>query len=176
VRKACGPRRRYNHRQPRPAAQCVVHERRRLAVGLEALEDTRKRPEQRLAFEPRQQLTDAHMNAAAKANVARRRAIDVIAVRLGPLARIAVGGAKQHQHLLALGDCRAADLDVSRRGAEERLHRSFKSHRLLERSASLPRIGAQRRELIRIERELPHRRPDAVNGGVEARAEQRPDQ
>jgi len=116
------------------------------------------------------------VNARAKGDVADGRAVDVVAVRVGPLARIAIGGPKQHQHFLALRDCRGPDLDLSRRGAEKRLHRSFKPHRLLERGAGLHRIRAQRRELIGIERELPHRGAEAMNGGVEAGAEQRPDQ
>ena len=37
-------------------------------------------------------------------------------------------------------------------------------------------LGAQRRELVGIERQLPHRRADPVDGGVEASAEQRADE
>ena len=58
----------------------------------------------------------------------------------------------------------------------KRLHRSFKPHRLLECGARLGRVGAQRRELIRIERQLPYRHAEAMNGRIEARAQQRPNQ
>jgi hypothetical protein len=122
-------------------AQRVVQERRRLAIRLDAREGAREPTEQRLAFQPRQQLADAQMNAGAKTDVAGGWAVDVVAVRIGPFARVAVGGAKQHQHFLALGDCRAADLDLSRSGAENvctgvsSLTASSKSARALDGSA-----------------------------------------
>jgi hypothetical protein len=66
------------------------------------------------------------MNAGAKADMAGGWAVDVVAARIRPLARIAVCGAQQHPHLLALRDCRADHLDLSRRGAEKCLDGSFK--------------------------------------------------
>ena len=54
------------HSQPRPPAQRVVEQRRRFAVRLDALKRARERSQQRLAFEARQQLSDAHMDASAE--------------------------------------------------------------------------------------------------------------
>jgi hypothetical protein len=162
--------------RPHPAAQRVVEERRWLAVRRERRKSARESGEQRLAFRPRQQLSDAHVDAGAEADMPRRCAVDVVTVGFAPLTRIAVRGAEQHQHLLALGDCRASELDVSRRRAKERLHRRLEPDRLLEGGARLGRIGAQRRELIGIERKTAHRRADAMHRRIEAGAEQRPDQ
>src|SRR5208337_5443479 len=102
-----------------PAAQRIVEEQRRLAVRLERSEGAGDRPEQRLALEPRQQLPDAHMHAGAEADMAKSRAVDVVAIGFWPLAWIAVRRAQQHQHLLAFGDRDAAQRNVPRRRAEE---------------------------------------------------------
>ncbi len=50
-----------------------------------------KAPSQRVAFEPRQQLADAHVDAGAEPEVAGGRAVDVVAIGVRPFARIAVG-------------------------------------------------------------------------------------
>ena len=98
---------------------------------------------------------------------------DVVAVRIFPAPRIAVGGAEEHQHLLAFADRVAADLDLPRRGAEEGLHRALEADRLLERIARQRQIAAQPRELIGKARQAIDRGADAVDGGVEPGRKQR---
>src|SRR6266487_2346768 len=101
-----------------------------------------------LARDRRQQLADAHMDARTETDMARRAAGDVVAVRVLPAPRIAVGGAEEHQHFLAFTDAMACEFDLPRRGAEEGLHRAFVADRLLEGVARQRRIAAQPRELI----------------------------
>ena len=108
--------------------------------------------------------------------MARGLAGDVVAVRIVPAPRIAIGGAEEHQHLLALPDRGSGEFDLARGGAEEGLHRALEPHCFLEGVAGQRRIGAQPRELVRKTRQAVHRRSNAVDGGVEARREQRPHQ
>src|SRR5229473_2659573 len=62
----------------------------------------RQRRQKRLAFEARDKLADAHMDARAKPDMAAGPAGHVIVVGIVPPPRIAVGGAEEHQHLFAL--------------------------------------------------------------------------
>src|SRR3954447_14640968 len=93
------------------------------------------------AFEPRQQHANALMDAAAEPDMTNCLAVDVVIIGALPLARVAVSGTQKHQHLLALAEFDAADLDRSGRRAEERLHRTLISHCFLEGGAGQPRIG-----------------------------------
>ena len=106
----------------------------------------RERGQHHLAFQARKQLADAHVDARAVADMPGGAARDVISVGVLPAARIAVGGAEEHQHLFALADPVPADFDLARRGAEESLHRAFEADRLLERVARQRRISAQPRQ------------------------------
>ena len=74
----------------------------------------------------------------------------IVVVRPVPSPRIAVCRAQEHQHLAALQDRFFTDRHIPRRGAEERLHRAFQPHRLLERRPRQRRIGSQLRECRRI--------------------------
>jgi hypothetical protein len=93
---------------------------------------------------------------------------NVVAVGIVPATRIAVGGAEEHQHLLAFTDAMACEFDLPRRGAEEGLHRAFETDRLFERIARQRQIAAQPRELIGEARQAIDRGADAVDGRVEA--------
>ena len=103
----------------------------------------------------------------------RRPARDVIAVRVLPAPRIAVGGAEEHQHLFALADPMPADLDLARRGPEEGLHRALEPDRLLERVTRQRRIGAQPRQLVGKPRQAIDRGAKAVDGGIDPGRKQR---
>src|SRR5215212_11652235 len=85
-----------------------------------------------LAFETGKQLPDTHVNAGPESDVAAGLAFDVVAVRILPAAWIAIGGAKEHQHLLAFADAKSRDINVPCRGAEESLHWTLEADRLLE--------------------------------------------
>src|SRR5450631_970815 len=65
---------------------------------------SRQRRQERLAFEPRDELADAHVDAGTEADMAAGSAGNVVAVGIVPSSRIAVGGAEKHQHLFALAD------------------------------------------------------------------------
>jgi len=78
---------------------------------------------------------------------------DVVAIRIGPSPGIAIGRAQKHQDFFARVDLAAADLDILRRGAEERLHRAFEADRFLKRIAGQRRIAAQPRKFFREARE-----------------------
>src|SRR5207244_11136391 len=96
--------------------------------------------EHAFAFEPRQELADALVDAAAEADMPCDAPDNVIFVWAFPMLRVAIGGAEKHQHLLALVDRNAANLDRARRGAEEGLHWALIAHRLLKGGAGQPRI------------------------------------
>src|SRR5882724_4949800 len=94
-------------------------------------------------------------------------AADVVAVGVLPAPRIAVGGAEEHQHLLALADAMAGYLDFACRSPEEGLHRAFEADRFLERVARQRRILAQPRQLVGKPRQAIDRCADAVDGRVD---------
>src|SRR6185437_1757616 len=133
----------------------------------------RQRRQHGLALEAGDQLADAHVNAGAVADVAAGPPRDVVAVWVFPAARIAVGRAEEHQNLLALADAMAADLDLPRRGAEERLHRALEPHGFLERVARQREVLAQPRQLVGIARQAIDGGADAVDRGIEAGRQQR---
>src|SRR5215472_4069734 len=85
-------------------------------------EMARHRCQDHLALEPHQQLTDAHVDASAEADMAGCAPMHVEFIGPLPAPRVAVSGAQHHQYLLALGHGDAAKLDRARRGAEEGLH------------------------------------------------------
>src|SRR5262245_59850578 len=109
------------------AAQRVVVAALHLASDFDRLHLARQRRHHHLAFEASDELADTHVNAGAIADTTGGAAGDVIAVGVLPAARIAVGGAEEHQHLLALADGVAAKLDLTRGGTEEGLHRAFEA-------------------------------------------------
>lgn len=94
-----------------------------------------------LAFAPRHQLTDAHVNAGSEADMASGFAGDVVAIGFAPTARVADRRAQEHQGLLAFAHARATDLDLARRGGEEGLHRTFEPHGFLERKPDCLKRG-----------------------------------
>src|SRR6186713_895177 len=98
---------------------------------------------------------------------------DVVAVRLVPAARIAIGGGEEHQHLLALADRRTGKLDFARRGPEECLYWAFEPHRFLEGVARQREVVAQALPLLREAGQAIDRSSDAVDGGVEPGRQQR---
>src|SRR5206468_301165 len=122
-------------RQALQPAQRVVVAALRLVAHRDRADFAGERGQHRLAFEARDELADAHVDAGAEADMAGDLSGDVIAVRPLPAARVAVGRAQEHQHLLPFGDHDTAEFDIARRGAEEGLHRTFEAHRLLERVA-----------------------------------------
>ena len=95
-----------------------------------------------VAFHARRYLADALVDAVAKTHMAADTAFDIVVVRPLPLARIAVGGAEEHQHFLALADGHAADLGFARGGAEEGLHRISK--RIASSNAARANEGSAR--------------------------------
>src|SRR5258705_3108269 len=130
------------------AAQRVVVAALHRTGDLDACNLACDRRQHHLAFDAREQLADAHMDARTEPDMAGRAAGDVVAVGIVPAPRIAVGGAEEHQHLLAFANAMARKFDLPRRGAEESLHRAFETDRLFERIARQRKIVAQPRELI----------------------------
>src|SRR5262249_10166454 len=124
-------------------AQRVVVAALHLAGDFDRLHLARQRCHHHLTFEAGDELPDAHVNAGAIADMTGGAARDVIAVGVLPAARIAVGGAEEHQHLLALADRVAADLDFPCGGAEKSLYRAFEPDCFLERIARQRGIAAQ---------------------------------
>ena len=96
-------------------------------------------------------------------------------VRAVPAARVGIGGGQEHQDLLALGDDRAADLDVAVGGAEERLHRRLQPDRLVEGGPGQVRLLAQPRPLRRVPGEVEQQPAERVYGGVDPGGQQRAD-
>src|SRR3979411_2700772 len=107
------------------------------------------------------------MHAAAEADMARRLARDVVAIGIRPAPGIAVGGAEEHQHLLALADPAATDLDIFCLGAEEGLCRACEADRFLERIARQRWIAAQPRKFFREARQTIDGSANAVDRGVD---------
>jgi hypothetical protein len=81
-------------RQRLKPAQRIVKGSFDFAVDTDRANFSGESSEHRLALNPRQQLADAHMNASAEPDMARRPTLDV--VNIGPVlfARIAIGGAQ----------------------------------------------------------------------------------
>src|SRR5438477_8739434 len=129
-------------RQALQPAQRVVVEALHRSGDLDRCDLARQRRHHHLAFEARDQLPDAHMNAGAVADMPRGATRDVVAVRILPTAGVAVGGAEEHQHLLAFADGVSADLDLARGGAEESLHWTLVADGFFERVARQRRIAA----------------------------------
>ncbi len=99
--------------------------------------------ENQLAFQPRNRLAHAAVDARAEGHVADRFATDVEAVRLRPLPRVTVRRREESDDLAVGGNCGTAERDIARAGAEEGLHRGFVTQRLLESLACERRIGMQ---------------------------------
>jgi hypothetical protein len=70
-------------------------------------------------------------------------AFDVEAVWSVPARGVAIGGGHEQQHLAVCGDHAAADLDIARGGAKERLHRRIITQPFLERVAGQLRLVVQ---------------------------------
>src|SRR6185436_6936450 len=122
----CGPSGRRNlDGETFEAAQRVVVAALHRAGDLDGSNLARDRRQHHLAFDARQQLADAHVDARAESDMAGGAAGDVVAIRVFPAPRITVGRAEEHQHLLAFADAMACEFDLPRRGAEEGLHRAF---------------------------------------------------
>src|SRR5882757_10497104 len=160
-------------RQAVEPAQRVVEEAPWLSGDLDFGDAPRQRRHHHLAFEAGNELADTHVDAGAVADMAGGAAGDVVSVGLIPAARIAVGGGEKHQHLLAFGDCGAAEFDVAGGGAEEGLDRAFEPHGFLEGVTRQRRITAQPLELIGKAREAIDGGTDPVDGGIETRRQQR---
>jgi hypothetical protein len=62
---------------------------------------------------------------------------------LCPARGVAIGGGHEQQHLAVCGDHAAADLDIARGGAKERLHRRIITQPFLERVARQLRLVVQ---------------------------------
>src|SRR5438128_1871037 len=154
-------------------AQRVVVAALHFSSDLDRSDLARQRRQHDFALEARDQLANAHMDAGAEADMARRAAGDVVAVRVFPAARIAVGGAEKHQDFLALADGVAAKLDLARGGAEEGLHRALEADRLLEGVARQRGIAAQPRQLVPEARQAIDRGANAVDGRIDPGRQQR---
>src|SRR5215475_11917268 len=98
---------------------------------------------------------------------------DVITIGILPAARIAIGGAQEHQDLLALTNLGAADLDLVRRRPEEGLNGTFEANRFFKSIARERRIAAQSRELVGKACQAVDGGANSVYGRVEACREQR---
>src|SRR5436190_18400984 len=122
------------------AAQRVVEAALQRARDLDGADPLRQRRQDRLAFQPGDELADAHVNAGTVADMAAGPARHIIIVWIVPSPRIAIGGGEEHQNLLALADPCPADLDLPGGGPEKCLHRAFESHRLFKRIARKRRI------------------------------------
>src|SRR5262245_6084108 len=154
-------------------AQRIVVAALHLAGDFDRLHLARQRRHHHLTFKAGDELPDAHVNAGAIADMTGGAAGDVIAVGVLPAARIAVGGAEEHQHLLALADAVAAKLDLARGGTEEGLHRALEADRFLEGVARQRGIAAQFRQLLREARQAIDRCTNAVDGCIEPGRQQR---
>lgn len=106
------------------------------SCDLEVLDAPRQRGQQGFGFQAGDVLADALVDAHAEADVSRGITEEIEGVRVVPGVRVAVGGAEEHQYLLALGDDGSADFHIGRRGAEERLHRGLPADGLVEGNAS----------------------------------------
>src|SRR5579883_1681481 len=160
-------------RQTVKAAQRIVQPPPRFGAQFKRRDTLQKCTQYRLRLESRHGLTDAAVNAGAEGHVSGRAAADVESVGPVPPARIAVGGSKKQQHLLSRSKLHTADLDGFGRGPEKRLHRRFETKDLLKRVANQVRIGTQRLPLLAIAREAIERVAEPVDGGVDARREER---
>ena len=84
-------------------------------VGLGGEEDRQGE----LEFEPREGGADAEVQPAAEGRVSTDRAGGIEAVGIGPDRGVAVGGAEEELHAVALGEAVAVDLDLFERDAGE---------------------------------------------------------
>jgi hypothetical protein len=75
----------------------------------------------------------ASVDSDAEREVPGRTAHDVETVQILPTPSVSVSGGQEEEHLLALAEPDARDLDGARRGAEERLHRRLEPEHLFER-------------------------------------------
>ena len=112
------------------------------------------------------------MDAPAEGNVAVVGARDVEAVRVGKLSRIAVGGADERHHQLALADRVAAQLDVLARDARRALHRAVVAQQLFHGAGDEPGALAQPAELRGMAQERQGAVADQVDRGLVAGDEQ----
>ena len=94
-----------------------------LASGLEALDVRDDRPEQSIRLESREHAANTGMHTVTPTDVAPVIPLHVKPIRVGPLARIAVGGGEHEAATLALRDDDPVDLHIAHRDAL-----SFDSH------------------------------------------------
>jgi hypothetical protein len=113
----------HSQRQMRESAQRIIKATHRLADNLQCIDLAGQRIEDQFAFEPRQQLAHAHMDAGTKPYMTQCLAFDVESIRIRPLAWIAIGSAEKHKNLFISGQWYVANNGCLRGGAKERLHR-----------------------------------------------------
>jgi hypothetical protein len=163
-------------RQALQSAQRIVERPLDFAVDADRSDLAGEGGEHRLALDASEQLADAHMDAGAVADMAGRAPFDHVGVGPLPFARIAIGGAEQHQHLFAFAQLNPADIDRPRRRAKEGLYRRFEADRLFERGARQRGIGVELRHLVRESRQAIDRGGQSVDGRINPGAQERTDQ
>ena len=121
----------------------------------------------RLELDPRERRADAHVDAAAEADVlCGVRPPDVEHVGLREDARVAIGGSEQQRDLLAPRDRDAGDLDtILEHPALEELERRVEAEELLDRHGGRHRAVDQTLPLVAVV----HQRPDTVSERVHGR-------
>src|SRR5579884_1705046 len=101
------------HRQALPRAQGVVQLALRLPVDLDAFHSPGKGRQQDFCLHTGDGLSDAAMNAHAKADVARSIAANVEPVGVCPASWVAVGGAEEEQYLFSLRNAHTGDFNFA---------------------------------------------------------------
>src|SRR5438445_1805199 len=91
--------------------------------------------ERDLPLQARQRSAEAEMDPGAKRQVGIRLAAKVEILRIGELLRVAVAGAEQQHHGLALTDRASIDLEVLERHPAGELDRRIETEQLLDRGA-----------------------------------------
>src|SRR5262245_34654362 len=92
------------------------------AVKLEPRYALHQRPQNRLAFRPRDVLTNTAVNADAEGEMSAGAARDVEAVGLGPLRRVEIGRAEHAEDFGAFWNRNPGNLGIEPRCAAERMH------------------------------------------------------
>ena len=120
-------------------------------------------------FEPGQRRAEAVMDAVAEPEVRPVAAADVEDVGGREPARIAVGRAQAHQHLLVRGDLHAVEGHRLGRHPERGVRdRGGEADELVDRGGKLPGIGQQRLELAGVIQQGHHPVADQAGRGVVA--------
>lgn len=118
------------------------------------------------------------MRAVAEAEVAIGDAVEIETVGIGELALVAVGGAEQEQHLLAVRDGDPVQGNRARGRATQASHRRLQAQELFDRLRDLSRLNGKAVGDLRVRRQQRHavadeirRRLDTADDDVEAEAE-----